>query len=57
MKTIAWFFIGYLAINAILFIGTWLIDTYQFIATGLIISGLAGLAIAWARYAFKGENK
>lgn len=53
MKTIASFFIGYLAINVILYIGTWLIDTYQFIATGLIISGTIGLAIAWARYAFK----
>jgi hypothetical protein len=52
-----WFFIGYIAINAILFIGTWLIDTYQFIATGLIITGLIWLTVAWTRYAFKGDNK
>jgi hypothetical protein len=53
MKTVAWFFAGFIVINAILFVGTWLIDTYQFIATALIISGTIGLAIAWTRYAFK----
>ena len=56
MKTMLWFFIGYIAINAILFIGTWLIDTFQFIATGLIITGLMGLTVAWTRIAF-GRDK
>ena len=56
MKTILGFLVLFLGINAILWLGTLIIDTYQWVAEGLILTGITGLLIAWIRYSFKGDK-
>lgn len=46
----------FFTINGILWIGTTLIDTFQWISGALIITGIIGLIIAWARYAFRNDK-
>jgi len=56
MKTLAQLFAVFFGINLILWLGTQLIDTFQWIAEALILTGITGLLAVWLRIAF-GRNK
>ena len=56
MKTLAQLFAVFFGINLILWLGSQIIDTYQWIAEALILTGIGGLLIAWLRYAFRSDK-
>jgi hypothetical protein len=56
MKTFLGFLAVFIGINAILWFGTLIIDTYQWIAEALILTGITGLLAAWLRYSFRSDK-
>jgi hypothetical protein len=51
MKTALAFLVLFLGVNLILWLGSQLMDRFQWLAEALIITGIAGLILVWLRIA------